>query len=178
MGFWLELIILSPYKFILQAYHYWIWSTINKNLFCIFYKIYLDSLWNGWGINYRTTEELWVKTIFKGIQIALKGPFKYYIMPGGVGVYDSALCSITGVWGCGYYCYLIPAFILTDNFILPCRFALIQNGVPASQHLKMIRNGVCCYGSYCRFTVNSTKSCTLVVGAGEGRGGVSSMSIT
>ena len=39
--------------------------------------------------------------------------------------------------------YVTPALIcIPDNFILPSRFALIQNGVPASRHLNVIRNGV------------------------------------
>ena len=45
--------------------------------------------------------------------------------------------------------YVTPAFIfISDHFILPCRFALIQNGVQASQHLRVIGNGGCCYGSF------------------------------
>ena len=46
--------------------------------------------------------------------------------------------------GGGGGCYVTPAspaFILPDNYILPGRSSLIQNGVPASQHLKVIRNG-------------------------------------
>ena len=43
-------------------------------------------------------------------------------------MYDPALRSVTGGLG------VMPAFILPDNFILPCRFALVQNGVPASRH--------------------------------------------
>ena len=59
----------------------------------------------------------------------------------GGGVYDPALHSVTG--GCMAHCYITPAFILPDNFILPCRFALIPNGVPASQKR--------CYSSYLQF---------------------------
>ena len=46
---------------------------------------------------------------------------RYVALHGGGGV------------GCMTQRYVTPAFILPDNFVLPCRFALIQNGVPASQ---------------------------------------------
>ena len=45
--------------------------------------------------------------------------------------------ALQGDGGCMTQRFVTPAFIFVpDNFILPCRFALIQNGVPASQHQK------------------------------------------
>ena len=43
----------------------------------------------------------------------------------GGGGGDPALRSVTGGWGCWYSCYVTPAFILPDNVILLCRFALL-----------------------------------------------------
>ena len=73
---------------------------------------------------------------------------RYVALQGGGGVYDPALRSVTGGWGgCMTQRYVMPAFILPGHFIIPCRFDLIQNRVPASQHLKVIRNAVCCHSS-------------------------------
>ena len=57
------------------------------------------------------------------------------------GVYDLALRGVTE--GGGVVCVYpsVMSFIfIPDNFILPCR---LQNGVPASQHLKVVGNDGC-----------------------------------
>ena len=54
---------------------------------------------------------------------------------------------LQGGGGCMTQRYVTPAFILPGHFITPCSFDLIQNRVPASQHLKVIRNAECCYSS-------------------------------
>ena len=75
---------------------------------------------------------------------------------GGGGVCDPLLRIVTRGWGGVLILVLrnscLHIYILPDNCIVPCRFALIQNEALATQHLKLIRNGVCCcYRGYLPF---------------------------
>ena len=72
-----------------------------------------------------------------------RGPFKCYGTPRERG---GCMTQRYGALQGGGDCYVTPVFILPDNFILPRRCALIQNGVPASQHYKFV--SLCRCSSY------------------------------